>query len=74
MYSDNPQVIKDYAAFVGVNEAMAKRVRDEFFPRSLVLPDEVKGLDSLMDDAVALKFISAPLSKQQIADLVQLQR
>jgi NitT/TauT family transport system substrate-binding protein len=74
MYSDNPQVLKDYAAFAGVTEAMAKRVRDEFFPKSLVEPDEIKGLDSLMEDAVALKFVSAPLSKQQIADLVQLQK
>jgi NitT/TauT family transport system substrate-binding protein len=73
MYGDNPQVLKDYAAFAGVSEAMAKRVRDEFFPRTLVMPDEIKGLDSLMADAVELKFISAPLSKQQIADLVQLQ-
>ncbi|HLH97894.1 MAG TPA: ABC transporter substrate-binding protein [Xanthobacteraceae bacterium] len=73
MYGDNPQVLKDYAAFAGVSEAMAKRVRDEFFPRSLVEPDEIKGLDSLMADAVELKFISAPLSKDQIADLVQLQ-
>ncbi|MFL5029463.1 MAG: ABC transporter substrate-binding protein, partial [Xanthobacteraceae bacterium] len=30
MYSDNPQVLKDYAAFVQVSEPMAKRVRDEF--------------------------------------------
>jgi NitT/TauT family transport system substrate-binding protein len=73
MYGDNPQVLKDYAAFAGVSEAMAKRVRDEFFPRALVMPDEIKGIDSLMADAVELKFISAPLSKQQIADLVQLQ-
>jgi NitT/TauT family transport system substrate-binding protein len=73
MYGDNPQVLKDYADFAGVSEAMAKRVRDEFFPRTLVMPDEIKGLDSLMADAVELKFISAPLSKQQIADLVQLQ-
>ena len=73
MYGDNPQVLKDYAAFAGVSEAMAKRVRDEFFPRALVEPDEIKGLDSLMVDAVALKFISAPLSKEQVADLVQLQ-
>jgi len=29
MYSDNPQVLKDYAAFVQVSEPMAKRVRDE---------------------------------------------
>jgi len=74
MYGDNPQVLKDYAAFAGVSEAMAKRVRDEFFPRELVMPDEVKGLDSLMADAIELKFISAPLSKAQIADLVQLQK
>src|SRR5580700_1604781 len=74
MYGDNPQVLKDYAAFAGVSEAMAKRVRDEFFPRALVMPDEIKGLDSLMVDAVELKFISAPLRKEQIADLVQLQK
>jgi NitT/TauT family transport system substrate-binding protein len=74
MYGDNPQVLKDYAAFAGVTEAVARRVRDEFFPRALVMPDEIKGLDSLMVDAVELKFISAPLSKAQIADLVQLQK
>ncbi|HWF95887.1 MAG TPA: ABC transporter substrate-binding protein [Xanthobacteraceae bacterium] len=74
MYGDNPQVLKDYAAFAGVSETMAKRVRDEFFPRELVMPDEVKGLDTLMTDAVELKFISVPLSQAQIADLVQLQK
>jgi NitT/TauT family transport system substrate-binding protein len=73
MYGDNPQVLKDYAAFAGVTEVMAKRVRDEFFPRALVMPDEIKGLDSLMADAIELKFIQAPLTKAQIADLVQLQ-
>jgi hypothetical protein len=40
----------------------------------LVMPDEIKGLDALMADAVELKFISAPLSKEQIAGLVQLQK
>ncbi len=73
MSAENPQVIKDYAEFAGVSEAMALRVRDQFFPRSLVAPDEIKGLDSLMADAVELKFISAPLSKAQLAELVQLQ-
>jgi NitT/TauT family transport system substrate-binding protein len=48
-------------------------VRDEFFPRALVMPDEIKGIDSLMADAVELKFISAPLSKVQLSELVQLQ-
>jgi NitT/TauT family transport system substrate-binding protein len=72
MYGDDPQVIKDYAAFVGVPEPLARRVRDEFFPKALVWPDEIKGLDSLMEEAAALKFIAAPLSKEQIADFVRI--
>ena len=74
MYSDNPQVIKDYAEFAGVPEALARKVRDDFFPKSLVWPDEIKGLDSLMQDAVELKFITAPLTKEQIAELIQIQK
>ena len=74
MYSDNPQVIKDYAEFVGVPEATAKKVRDEFFPKSLVWPDEIKGVDSLLAEAVTLKFISEPLKKEQLAELIQIQK
>jgi NitT/TauT family transport system substrate-binding protein len=72
MYSDNPQVIKDYAELVGVPEPLARRVRDEFFPKSLIWPDEVNGLDSLMEEAVALKFVTAPLSKEQTAELIRI--
>ena len=72
MYSDNPQVIKDYAEFVKVPEPMAKRVRDEFFPKSLINPDEIKGLEPLMAEAVTLKFIPAPLTKEQLAELIQI--
>jgi NitT/TauT family transport system substrate-binding protein len=72
MYSDNPQVIKDYAEFARVPEAMAKRVRDEFFPKSLVNPDKISGLETLVPEAVNLKFIPAPLTKEQIADLIQI--
>ncbi len=73
MYGDSPQVIIDYAAFVGVPESMARRVRDDFFPQSLVNPDQIKGLDSLMHEAVALKFMTEPLTREQLAQLIQLQ-
>jgi NitT/TauT family transport system substrate-binding protein len=72
MYADNPQVIKDYAEFVHVPEAMAKRVRDEFFPKSLIDPDAIRGLDSLMAEAVTQKFIPAPLGREQTAELIQI--
>jgi NitT/TauT family transport system substrate-binding protein len=72
MYSDNPQVIKDYAEFVKVPEPMAKRVRDEFFPKTLVDPDQIQGQASLMQEAVNLKFIDKPLTAQQLAELIQI--
>ena len=73
MYSGNPAVIASYAAFAGIPELMARRVRDDFFSRSLLDPDKIKGLGTLMKEAVALKFISAPLSEEQLAALIQLQ-
>lgn len=72
MYSDNPQVIKDYAEFVKVPEPMAKRVRDEFFPKGILDPDKIIGLDSLMEEAVNLKFIPTALTKAQTDELIQI--
>ncbi len=72
MYSSNPQVMKDYAEFVGVPEPMAKRVRDEFFPKNLTNPDEIHGLDGLVKEAVTLKFIAVPLTKPQLDELIQI--
>jgi NitT/TauT family transport system substrate-binding protein len=72
MYSDNPQVLKDYAEFARIPEAMAKRVRDEFFPKDLMQMGEIKGLDELLKDAVELKYTPQPLTKQQVGELVQI--
>ena len=72
LYSSNPQVMKDYAEFARVPEPLAKRVRDEFFPKTLVNPDQIHGLDTLIPEAVNLKFIPAALTKEQIAELIQI--
>jgi NitT/TauT family transport system substrate-binding protein len=72
MYSDNPQVFKDYAEFVKVPEVLARQVRDDYFPKSLVDPDAVKGLDGLMKEAVNLKFIGEPLTQKQLDELIQI--
>ncbi|HEX2391187.1 MAG TPA: ABC transporter substrate-binding protein [Casimicrobiaceae bacterium] len=71
MYSD-PAALKIYADFVGISEAKAKRTRDEFFPKAAIDPDRVVGLDTIVKDAVELKFTAAPLTKEQIAELVQI--
>ncbi len=41
---------------------------------TLIDPDEIHGLDGLMAEAVTLKFIPAPLTKDQIAELIQVQK
>ncbi len=73
MYSD-PSALKHYAEFVGIPEQMAKRVRDDFFSKDMLWPDEIKGLDQIIPDAVSLKYLAQPLTKEQLAELIQIPR
>ncbi len=72
MYSSDPVALKTYADFVGIPVAMAKRTRDDFFPKAAVDPDKVIGLDTIVQDAVALKYTATPLTKEQLAELIQI--
>ena len=72
MYSDDPAALKTYADFVPISVAMAKRTRDDFFPKASVDPDKIVGLDTIVPDAVVLKFTAAPLTKEQLAELIQI--
>ena len=70
MYSD-PAAIKAYAEWVNVPEPLAQRVRDEFYPKENMDPDRISGLDQAMADAVELKFLPAPLTKEQLDQFFQ---
>jgi NitT/TauT family transport system substrate-binding protein len=72
MYSNNPQVMKDYAEFARIPEARARRVRDEFFPKALMQTTEIKGVDTLMAEGVSFKQIPAALTKEQLSQLIQI--
>ena len=71
MYSD-PAALKTYAEFVGISEALAKRSRDDFFPKAALDPDKIVGLETIGPDAVTLKYTAAPLTKEQLAELIQI--
>jgi NitT/TauT family transport system substrate-binding protein len=71
MYGD-PNALKLYADWLKISEAIAKRTRDDFFPKASVEPDTIVGLDTIVADAVALKFTAAPLSKAQLDDLIRI--
>ena len=70
----SPDALANYAEIAKVPVELARITRDDFFPKSLVDPDEIHGLDSLMSEAVTLKFVAAPLGKEQVAELIQLQK
>jgi NitT/TauT family transport system substrate-binding protein len=71
LYAD-PAAIKAAAPWTGLSEAAVTRVRDEFYPKDSILPDRVSGFDKIMADAVAFKFLAAPLSKEQLDTLIQI--
>jgi len=71
MYSDNPQVLKDYAEFARITPELAKRTRDEFFPKKLLQMTEIKGLDDMLKDAVTLKYAPQALTEAQVKELIQ---
>lgn len=67
---DTPAGIEAYAKVAGVPLKHAIAVRDQFTKRSAVEPNQVKGIDLLMADAIRFKFLSAPLSEAQLAELI----
>ena len=72
MYSSDPKALPTYAEFVGIPVEMAKRTRDQFFPKAAVDPDRVVGLEQIVKDAVDLKFTATQLTPEQLTQLIQI--
>jgi len=71
MYQDE-KCLKAYAEWLNIPEPKAIRTRDEFFPRDAINPDKIVGLDTIVKEAVELKFTTSQLTKDQLADLIQI--
>ena len=71
MYKD-PKALAIYSDWLKISVAKAKRTRDDFFKPPAIEPDKIVGLDAIVKDAVALKFTAAPLTKDQLADLIRI--
>ena len=52
-----------------MSEALAKEVRDRFYPLDNLRLERLSGVDEAMADAVSLKFLPAPLNKAQLDEL-----
>ena len=73
MYADD-EAIRIYAEWVGISEQVARRTRDEFFPKENQKTDTISDIDLAMQDAVAYKFLNAPLTEAELAQLIKIPR
>jgi NitT/TauT family transport system substrate-binding protein len=64
--------VKVHADWLGIPEAISRRSRDDFFPKPALDPDRIVGLDTIVNDAVELKYTPAPLSPAQLAELIRI--
>jgi len=71
MYS-NPDAIKRYAEKTKLPESLIKYSVETFHPKAAMQTDEIKDIDGIMRDAVTLKFLDKPLTKEQLAEFIQI--
>jgi len=70
LYGD-AAAIKIFSDYSGLPEKVAQRV-PQLFPKETLAPDHVVGIDQIMTEAVQNKFIPAPLTAQQTAEMIQI--
>jgi NitT/TauT family transport system substrate-binding protein len=71
MYADSA-VFRHYADFMGIGEPTMRRARDQFYPKAVLDPDVIFGIDAINAEAVRLRYMAAPLTREQLAELIRI--
>jgi NitT/TauT family transport system substrate-binding protein len=71
MYAD-PAALQMYEAFSNVRHELMAKVRDQYFPKATLWPDEVRGLDLVLSDALKNRFIARPLAPAEVKEMIQI--
>jgi NitT/TauT family transport system substrate-binding protein len=71
MYT-SPEAVKMYAEIIKRPESLVIFQRDQFNPKEAMSPDRLSDLTGVMKDAVDVKFLDAPLTKEQLSELIQI--
>ena len=71
MYTDSA-AFRYYAEFMGIGEATMRHARDRFYPKAALDPDAIVGIDAINTDAVEFKYMAAPLTREQLAELIRI--
>jgi NitT/TauT family transport system substrate-binding protein len=70
MYAD-PAALKIFSEFTGLPERVVSKVR-ELVPKAALAPDRIVGVDQIIAESVSEKFLAAPLTSQQVNELIQI--
>jgi NitT/TauT family transport system substrate-binding protein len=71
MYSD-PKAVEMYSAKIHRPVALLKDSMAKFHPKAALQSDQMADLDGAVRDAVKLKFLDKPLTKEQLAEFIQI--
>jgi NitT/TauT family transport system substrate-binding protein len=71
MYS-SPDAVRMYAEKTKLPQELIKTSIDKYHTKDAMQTDAMKDIDGIMRDAVTLKFLDKPLTKEQLADLIQI--
>jgi NitT/TauT family transport system substrate-binding protein len=70
MYGET-DALKHYAALAAISPDAARSLRDKFYPKSMLVPDQVVGLRAIIRDAIKQRFIQFKPSRKQLAELIR---
>jgi NitT/TauT family transport system substrate-binding protein len=71
MYA-SPDAVQMFSKKTGVAENLVRDSMKQFQPKETMQTDQMADLDGAIRDAVKLKFLDAPLTKEQLADFIQI--
>ncbi|HLH87686.1 MAG TPA: ABC transporter substrate-binding protein [Xanthobacteraceae bacterium] len=71
MYA-SPDALKMYAEFAKLPASAVDQVRG-LIPKEALVTDKVVGVDQIMSEAIASKFLAKPLTKEQLNELIRTQ-
>lgn len=65
----NSKALEYYAEIAKISVDMARRVRDEFYPKAGMQVGEIKGLDLSLRDALTFRYITQPMTPKDVEGL-----
>ncbi len=71
MYS-SPVAIERYLKFSGFAEDVVRTTLKDFLRKESLQTEKIMGIDEAMQDAVRFKYLTKPLTPEQVAELIQI--